>query len=96
MNFSRTISVKVGTVTCAATSTAAMLIRCARLLPDRAKSDAIWHWFDILLPALIALRSVTHTASYGVAVSAFAFKFAHTNLFPFWNRFSHFLALVTH
>ena len=95
MNFSRTISVKVGTVTCTVTSTAAMLIRCARLLPDPAKSDAIWHWFDILLPALIALRSVAHTALYSVLFVAFAYKFAHTNLFSLWNRFSHFLALVT-
>ena len=94
MNFSRTISVKVGTVTCTVTSTAAMLFKWVRILPDLAKSDA--HWFDILLPALIALGSVTHTASYGVAVSAFAFKFARTNLFPLWNRFSHFLALDTH
>ena len=89
-----TISVIVGTVTCTMTSTAAMLIRCVRLLPDvQVKSDA--HWFDILLPALITLRRVTQSALYGVVVSAFAFKFAHPNLFFLWCCFSHFLAPPT-
>ena len=97
MNFSRTIiSVFVGTVTFTMTSTAAMLIRCARLLPDvSVKSDALWHRFDILLPALVTLGRVTHTTFYGVVVSAFAFKFVHPNLFSLWNRFSHFLASPT-
>ena len=97
MNFSRTvISVIVGTVTFTMTSTAAMLIRCVRLLPDvSVKSDALWHRFDILLPALVTLGHVAHTTFYGVVVSAFAFKFAHPNLFSLWSRFSHFLASPT-
>ena len=68
------------------TSTAALLITCVRLGKTDAhnwmpawKTDA--NWFDILLPALVALCCVAHTASNVIAVSAFTFKFAHTNLF---------------
>ena len=64
MNFSRTISVKVGTVTFTMTSTAAMLIRCARLLPDMpVKSDALWHRFDILLSGVGTVAAVAALAA---------------------------------
>ena len=71
-----------------------MLVRRVRLISD-ASAEIDARWFDIQLLALVALRRVTHSASNGIAVSAFTFKFAHANFFPFWNRYLQFVTLPT-
>ena len=71
-----------------------MLVRRVRLISD-ASAEIDAHWFDVQLLALVALRRVTHSASNGIAVSVFTFKFAHPDLFPFWNRCLQFLTLPT-
>ena len=75
-------------------SAAAVLVRRVRLTSDgSAEIDA--HWFDVQLFALVALRRVTHSASNGIAVSAFTFKFAHANFFSLWNRYLQLVTLPT-
>ena len=77
-----------------AASTAAVLIWCAGLLPN-ATTEIDFDGFDVRPFALITLRRVAHSASYGIAVSTFTFKLAYPNLFAFWNRGLQFATLPT-